>query len=717
MHLLLKEKKLEELSDLCDWICALARKTRVPDTALHACLEILHELPQNAAFRKKLINLYLDFRMAAEASGEMQTLARQYLERGQKAKAQELIEKIRRVGAAGNEARQLERQVTALAGRGGRRTMPRLFLSFVLCFCIYQVWTYFAWVRLLESPSTAEAAKHGELPSSGYLPGPEEERCVVLAASAKRFLHEFPLSVLRGDAENLLARVLKRANEIGSARAQRIRTVLRQAREKAVEGEKATTESLLRPLLSLPAGDDFRREAEDILEEVKGHERSAAEVYAEGRNLEGHGDFRGAYRSFRRLLDTYPDSSLVKELKLPVVIDSAPSGADIHEIEGEGQKNPLGRTPHAVYFSPGGSFELELSTPGYVPLRVTVHEAEGTQKLHVLQRRHEWTLALDGRLEGKPSLSGGWLLCGTSLGTLVVVEAATGKVLATQRGDPLRTLVAHPVLTDDGLFTLWNNGRLIAAPPLSASPGAVTAPVALDPTAELFLGSLATSPLHAPARSQLLLVGIKTGQLQAYTRTPPALAWSLPLAESVETIMDLDDDLLVTMRNGWLLRVRMDPPGIVWKRQVCPAGIDHAIRSGKSIFAATRRNDLILLRADSGDIAHTLSLPPGARIFVSEEDGRVFTVDAEETLARIDLETGEAARTQSVPAVFDSVAALRGCLALLPADRKGFILLDSETLKILWAARTTRAIASVAADESWVVVVTDDGKVTAYPRS
>ena len=51
-----------------------------------------------ACSRKKLINLYLDFDMNEEAVAEMEGCIEQYLSRGQVAKAEELVEKMRRSG-------------------------------------------------------------------------------------------------------------------------------------------------------------------------------------------------------------------------------------------------------------------------------------------------------------------------------------------------------------------------------------------------------------------------------------------------------------------------------------------------------------------------------------------------------------------------------------------------------------------------------------------
>ncbi|MBI4601511.1 MAG: hypothetical protein HY721_06060, partial [Planctomycetes bacterium] len=298
LQLLVREQKLQDLAGVCDFVAAHARRTGNPEAAIQAYRGVLQELPRSAAFRKKLINLYLDFGLNAEATQEMQALASDYVERGQAGKAQELVEKMRKVGTGGREARQLERRVTASLAQDRRRAPPRLFLAFAACFLAYQVWSYGIWTDLRRGAATAQAS--GE-PALGLAPAAEEASCLEAARRCEAFIAGFPFSLFRPEAERLLALQRERGGGLAARREERARRILLEARAQACEGRREAAATLLEPLLALPAGCASRAEAEALIEEVRRHELSAEQLLAAGRRLVEEGWPKEAYRAYRRL--------------------------------------------------------------------------------------------------------------------------------------------------------------------------------------------------------------------------------------------------------------------------------------------------------------------------------------------------------------------------------------------------------------------------------
>ena len=49
-----------------------------------------------------------------------------------------------------------------------------------------------------------------------------------------------------------------------------------------------------------------------------------------------------------QLLETYPQAELLKELRLPILIESLPPAAEVHEVTGQPEKRRLGSTPVMV---------------------------------------------------------------------------------------------------------------------------------------------------------------------------------------------------------------------------------------------------------------------------------------------------------------------------------------------------------------------------------
>src|SRR5439155_25366938 len=113
LSLLARGKNLKGIYDLCDTMVSHSKKVRAAAPGINACEQIIHELPRHTAIRKKLVNLYVDFGMTAEASAEMQLLAKLYVDRGQVEKAQEIVEKLRRIGGASPDLKALERHLGA----------------------------------------------------------------------------------------------------------------------------------------------------------------------------------------------------------------------------------------------------------------------------------------------------------------------------------------------------------------------------------------------------------------------------------------------------------------------------------------------------------------------------------------------------------------------------------------------------------------------------
>jgi tetratricopeptide (TPR) repeat protein len=159
LPMLAAERKVKEIQDLCDRICLHARQTRSPDGAVQALTTIVNAFPKSAAFRKKLVNVLLDFGKNAEASAELQVLAKQCLEHGQADKAQELMEKARRVGSARLLARDLERRVTQRTSKT-RSRIRRIVVMGLIAASTCEIWSYWDWNHVSEASATVEAASH-----------------------------------------------------------------------------------------------------------------------------------------------------------------------------------------------------------------------------------------------------------------------------------------------------------------------------------------------------------------------------------------------------------------------------------------------------------------------------------------------------------------------------------------------------------------------------
>jgi tetratricopeptide (TPR) repeat protein len=465
LKLHVSQHKLKELSDLCDWIIAYARKTRTPEIGIQTCMEIMREVPRNSAFRKKLINLYLDFDMKAEATSVMEDLARHYFEKGHVEKAQDLIEKIRRTGVPGAASRDIVKQIEGMRPNGRaparRDRTARILVIAVLGFCVYQAFTFRAWTDLRNQCAFAEALGETEKKPRSLLPDPDEARCAQLAKDLRKFMNVHLISLFRTNASKLSGEVEERLAKQRATREDRIRVAIEGAKRHLQEGRRKEVEGALGILLELEPGDRFRTEAEAMLKKASRFTASAEDLLEKAQSLELAEDWKGAHRVYCQIMETFPQSMILKSMRVPLSVTSFPSGAQVRAVRADAESTVLGRTPLILSLVPGQGLEIEVASPGYQAVRSVVQDIEVHDRSFILLREHAWTLSLDGAVEVPAAIEGPWMVVGTSQGVLACVDITKGRTAWVRKGSAIKSLVAPPVLTDHGMYTVWNNGRVV----------------------------------------------------------------------------------------------------------------------------------------------------------------------------------------------------------------------------------------------------------------
>jgi outer membrane protein assembly factor BamB/tetratricopeptide (TPR) repeat protein len=720
MQLLIQEKRLDQLADLCHNITARAKETRTPEVAIHAWRDVSRELPRNTLFRKKLINLYLDFNLPAEAGSEMEILAKQYIERGQDDKARELLDKMRRMGTAGNETKILRRQ---MAGKNKRKNprrghaVRRFAAVLTLFVLVYQGWGHFAWTDLSNKIAVANSLPRGQDDAKDLAPGPRELHSARLMKACDTYCQSFPLTVYHLEARRLATTLREEFEGVHAQRAERKRAILDEARLLAQEGKVEATLALLQPLLNLQEKDAFLTKAQELRDQINTHSQSAVELYEKGRALEKKEDWRGAYHAYHQLSREFPRSALVDGLKLPILMESVPSGAEIHQTHPlHGQV--LGTTPQVISLRPEESISIEVRLPGYDPLAVEIDEGAGQPSAVLLSRQHAWELPLEGAARMRPTLANDMLFVGTNSGTLYGLKMATGlEAWRVSGADRTTSLVAPIVVTAEGLFILWNDGRLQCRMPFPTMSLKGSGPE-LEPQVlgDWFMESLATSHAYSIESESLVVVGTRSGQLRAYDEKKPTPAWVMTLENPPETISSIERDLLVTTQGGNVLRIGINSHAVSWKHEFGPTPVLDAFYNGKTVTVATSKNEIAFLDAANGSTLDTVRLPAAARIYTNSTERRIFVVNAHGRVSLLASESAEILKTVKLPVQIEQLEPVAGALGIVHQNGRGLLLVDAETLEPIWATTTRHAILSVAADANWVAVTMNNGGLRVYPR-
>lgn len=713
---LIRERKLTDLAALCDRMVLAGKKMENREMAIHACRHVILQLPRNAAFRKKIINLYVDFDMIPEASTEMQALARQYIERGQMPKAREMLEKMRRVGAGLKETRDLELQMTGPQTRKRSHATLRIFSLFTLLFLFYQAWGFYIWTTLRNTGAVAEAAVHEVANPSSYEASVEEIRAVNLARKCEAFVHDFPVSLFRGEAQALGAKLKVRVEQLHSTRVERIRAALLEARKSAIEGEKKSAQNALDPILKLGSDDPFHIEAKALALQVNKHSQSARELQDEAEELKLHKDWKGVFRTHQKLVTAYPQSKLSAGIQLPVLLKSSPPGASVLEVVGPETREPLGVTPHVVWLPPGETLHIEVSAEGHATLKAEVSEADGGEKVLVLPRKPRWVKNVEGTLAATPTIAGGMVIVGTSKGAILSLNASTGEPFWPEYHNAGQSIVAPAVLTGDRLFTVWSDRRVLVMTAVS-SEATPAAGHRLHVAADILLPSLASTSIHLLSGSPLFVIGTRSGELHAYHAETGAHAWALALEAVAVDIRDLERDLLVSTANGMLLRVQTDPRRVVWRNDtVCPDGILQAMPLQTNVLAVTRRNDFVYLDSETGKVLRGVPILGNITLHVNPKERKVFAIERSGTISLLSPETAKPLNSQTLKLHPHSTTPLPGAIVVLREDRKGFVVVDSESLEVSWTAEAKKPIAVIAGNEKHIVSLTEDGKLSLYER-
>ena len=164
---------------------------------------------------------------------------------------------------------------------------------------------------------------------------------------------------------------------------------------------------------------------------------------AEVERLAESGDVEKAHDESKALLEEYPDPKHVAYIKVPVRIETVPSGA---MIEAQGQE--LGQTPRLIYLIQGRCLDITLDYEGYQRQPCVVDKRDGAVQPIVMNRRVDFSVRLGGFIEGGPLLEANSIVLPSRNGTIFRIEYERGDIVGkfssgSLSGIPSSVLKAH----------------------------------------------------------------------------------------------------------------------------------------------------------------------------------------------------------------------------------------------------------------------------------
>ncbi|MGH9362401.1 MAG: tetratricopeptide repeat protein, partial [Thermoanaerobaculia bacterium] len=320
---------LRRVADLCGAVAERSRSVRDITPALKVLRTVVEKFPRERSYRKKLVNIFLDFGMNEEAVAELEELAELEGQDGKSERVQEIWEKIVRIDPGRDDNR---KRLKGAARRAAARRLPsrrvplvKTALLLLLVVAGYQYWSY-----LELEPFRERRLAHGESPgprNASIVRSEREEKLLALVEGVERHQKRFPLSLFSSEAQKLQKLYREEAGRMARDREKLKQEVLDQASVLVEKGQKEAAVKTLKRLLVLPAGDPWRASAVEGIKRLDRYEKDADELLHSAEQSAGAGDWETCYRLLRRVLDEHGLSNAATRVEVPVLVRTIPEGA------------------------------------------------------------------------------------------------------------------------------------------------------------------------------------------------------------------------------------------------------------------------------------------------------------------------------------------------------------------------------------------------------
>ncbi len=664
-------KEVQAVSELCDGVVARCRAKGDLAPALRLLQTVIDALPDESLFRKKRINIYLDFGKPREAEAELEELARMEVERGRPERAQPILEKILKINPERDDIR---KRIYKLTGRVARRVKPRrtvsptriaIFLSLVAAG--YQVWSYVALLPLRRNTMAHAEAVHPVRVS--LVKTPREEGLAALGTSADRYEGRFPLSIFIFEAREIGKKARDSATRIAADRDRAKNEIFTSAMRQAEKGNQEEAVEKLKALLVGPQDDPWRARATQAIDQIDSYELDAEDLRSQVDALVEIGDWENVYQTVRQIVDRYPLSRAAVQVELPVVVNTIPPGARL-----KSKGNLLGLTPQRIRIHPGQPMEVEAEADGYTARRETISVDSRAERLLLLSRTPAWTVPIGGKLKFPPVITRRQNLLVLADGSLSVRDKEDGSERWNHRGGSVVSAAAPPLDAGERIFLAETDAQIVR--------------FTLDGKVDgrIKTSGLVTTPLVLAGGS--LVFGTSGGNLYGWDLSLEKYAWSLPLKSTpLKISAAAKAQILVFAEKGRVLLADPAAGRIVWETAFKEDIVSGPHDLGHLLVLITADRKLVLLDPEKGEIIHRRLLHPSVRLQALSHARRLVfagTAAAGATpILELDLSSSREIPLASVPAAAGSLFDLGESVGVA-LQGGGFYFLEGSEYKSGW---------------------------------
>jgi outer membrane protein assembly factor BamB len=378
------------------------------------------------------------------------------------------------------------------------------------------------------------------------------------------------------------------------------------------------------------------------------------------------GDHAEALRRYLLLKEVHPQLPIDAQARLPLRIDSDPTGAAI--LDGD---KVVGQTPFLLSYKPNQELKLSLQLEGYETVVIDAsHGREG--RFHaVMGMKPARVQKLGGSLTHEPRYvgEGDLLIITDRSATLWGLAVAEGKVRFQRTFRTVSGDLGLPLVVGDRIVLPAREGKVhgldvaTGDPRWSLDVGGVILPQGVGGIGEAWL---------TREDGQIAVIKTTVGTVER-TIHPLGRTRHAPIRDELGRMfcVDLDGKAIALQRGDKL-----------WERTVPQAGWVGPAASERSVLLPTQDGCIIAMAKDTGNQIWKLPLDDGDSVHqpLLVDGARVFAATVRKLLVEIDLAKGEIKRRVALPDVPSAAPALIDGIIFVPVTGRGAIALRTSDL-------------------------------------
>jgi len=448
----------------------LINRNENPESFIEVSEKLCSITPTDYSLHEQIAEAYLQVGKKEEALKHLSELAVLYAGRGNYKAAINLYNRMITIAPEAEEYRARLEQMVDLEGRRRKRRLRIIRLCVMLVLVLSVAAIVLGYIMHARSEYARVENRADSLAASGDFDAAIKE--------IEDFLVAFPFSSVGSKAVKKIEELGNRAARLKREQREREKKVRRDAVRRAEELAKAAkadpkhlpVEKLLAEVSAALEKARYPEEKEILsaaLDELKALKARIDSLVADAKARLASGQYSDAHAMIVSLRDSWPLSTTVAALKVPLLVECTLPDDAVVSVNGE----EAGAVPRLLELDPEKEVTVTISAPGFEPAVFKLKPRSRWNLVVTLERKPLWSVKLSplSLLQSPALVEDGKVFVVSREGRIFSLDAATGRVLhttdlATLSGSPdaIHDVTAASALSNGVLFIPSLDGFLYA---------------------------------------------------------------------------------------------------------------------------------------------------------------------------------------------------------------------------------------------------------------